>query len=63
MVAIAVFRMTDDRSRWEYREVQAMLAILTDMNAERQLDSRVIKKGPLFAEAATRLREQVTSQT
>ena len=40
-----------------------MLAILTDMNVERQLDSRVIKKEPLFAEAARRLKEQVTSKT
>ena len=63
MVVIAVFRMTDDRSRWEQCEVQAMLAILTEMDIERQLDSRRIKKGPVFAEVARRLGEQGFNKT
>ena len=45
-----IAKMAEDRSR-EYPEVQAMLAILTEMNIERQLHSRVVKEGILFTEA------------
>ena len=40
-----------------------MLAILTEMDIERRLDSRRIKKGPVFAEVARRLGEQGFNKT
>ena len=58
-----IAKKVEDRTRREYPEVQAMLAILTEMNIERQLDSRVVKEGILFAEAERRLREQGINKT
>ena len=47
-----------DASRWQRREISAMLAILIDMNIERQLDTSGVRKGVLFHRVGQLLREQ-----
>ena len=49
--------------RWEKDEVRTMLAILADMNIEKQIDEKHFRKDALFTQVAERLRGSNINRT
>ena len=51
------FRITEEHSRWGRHKVNALLAALTELNIERQLDIAGVRKGVLFGRVEQLLKE------